>query len=351
MASRTITIESQKGKFFIREFQPEDLSGCLDSWKAAFGKEMDKNLWEWKYFKSPGGFRTVVCVSEDGTVAVHYAGQGNRSFYFDKEILGLQLIDIYSHPSFRWAIGGKTGLFVKTARSFWQTFMDNAPFDKGLDLFSKQKRGQFVWGLPGIRHARLGQKVIKYGRLPDAFFAKSQIKKRQNLKGNLLYSLNRVIPSNDKMPRGLDRLWSRFLTKCKPFCIIKDKAHVKWRFWQCPKAQEHSYRFYLLKRPWSSAPLAWLAVATVDNRNMILDFLAVSEKDLARIVGMCIMEEDQPLEVWLSETDPLCQVFLQLGFLKEPEPLGIVPSMQSFCLGIMDKTDSFHWLMGDSDLF
>jgi hypothetical protein len=128
MKKPSFQIRSSRGKFEIRPYETGDEEKILSSWETVFGRSMPTAHWQWKYPLNPAGFRTLLCLSENGEVAVHYAGQGCRICFFGKEALGLQLTDIFTHPAYRWAIGGKTGLFIKTAWIFWQTFLEKAPF-------------------------------------------------------------------------------------------------------------------------------------------------------------------------------------------------------------------------------
>ncbi len=341
-------IKTTRGTFTVREFCPKDQDQVLSSWEKAFNKKVNPDYWHWKYNKNPGGFRTIVCLDENGTVAVHYAGLGTRTWFHDQKIIGLQFVDIYSHPKYRWAIGGKTGLFVKTARIFWQTFVKNAPFDESLSLNTEKEKVSFVWGLPGKRHARLGQMVIKYGTLPKAIFLESS-SNSSKIK-SLFFTLQKVSPQKDDIPQGVDSLWEKVKKNFSPFCIIKDKKYIFWRYWVHP-IFSRDYIFYTLKRPWSSKIYAWAVLKKTQEQDIVMDFLAESKRALEMLLKLILLETRQKIVTWLSEDSFWKDPFFKNGFIQKKEPLGIVPSIQSFSNGIMDKKNEFHWTIGDADLY
>ncbi len=362
MKKTSFQIRSSRGKFEIRSYETGDEEKILSSWETVFGRSMPAAHWQWKYPLNPAGFRTLLCLSENGEVAVHYAGQGCRVCFFGKEVLGLQLTDIFTHPAYRWAIGGKTGLFIKTARIFWQTFLEKAPFSPEYELKVSASKALFLWGLPGHRHARLGQKMLSYDTLPRAFYAvKPPTKCKPGRKR--LWLIEKAVPGLDPLPSGLNELWKRFRRKYNPFCLAKDAAYLSWRFWQRPldcrkpeltltNTTSPRYRFYFLKRPWSLKIRAWLVTTIEKEGILILDFLAEQPEMLTKLLIFLLSEYgDNSLRVWTSETSPWKRAFLDAGFVEQEESLGIVPSIQGFEDGFMEKKETFHWIMGDADLF
>ena len=348
-----ITINSKKGKYYILEYHPRYLDDIIKTWQIVFQKEINRSFWLWKYQQNPAGFRTILCIDENGKVIVHYGAMCCNINFFGQSCLALQLTDIFTHPKYRWAIGGKTGLFVQTARTFWQTYLKNAPFGPELDLHSIKSKASFVWGLPGKRHARLGQKVIKYGVLPDAFYGELN-KKSLKAISTLLWSVTKISTDEDP-PSQLAELWQQKGGKSKTFCIRKDFEYLKWRFYEKPRNEKDiQYHLYLLKRPWKSEIKAWVVIGAFPNSSarIILDFFSLSTKDIKRLLIHIINENpNSRFKVWLSSNSLWISPLLDLGFMPKREPLGIIPSFQSFYKPFKGLKNSFEWRIGDSDLF
>ena len=162
MAREGIWLDTENGRFLVRPYRPGDEEGILASWRLAFGKEMPLSLWRWKYPDNPRGFRCLLCLDEAGQVVVHYAAQVMRLNYFGKDILGLHLVDSFSHPRFRWAVGGRTGLFVRAAWIFLATYLEDVDLPQRVFLATEVPKAQFHYGFPGERHYRLGLKLLSY---------------------------------------------------------------------------------------------------------------------------------------------------------------------------------------------
>ncbi|MCK4816678.1 GNAT family N-acetyltransferase, partial [bacterium] len=159
---QAIVLKSLRQNFIIQPYRTGDEDRILSTWKEAFNKEMAPDFWQWKYPCNPAGFRIMLCLAENGEVAAHYAAQVCKISFQDQEWLGLQLTDNFSHPKYRWALCGKTGLFVKTARAFLKTYLEEIPIDTQFELATDLPKAQFHYGFPGIRHYRLGIKLMHY---------------------------------------------------------------------------------------------------------------------------------------------------------------------------------------------
>ena len=74
------TIELEAGTFSARPYRAEDEQAVLDLWHVAFGKELDPELWRWKYVDNPFGMRVLVCRDPSGEIAVvMYSGVPYRA--------------------------------------------------------------------------------------------------------------------------------------------------------------------------------------------------------------------------------------------------------------------------------
>jgi len=337
-----LALETKEGTFFLRPYRPGDETAILASWKAAFGKEMTLSHWRWKYPENPEGFRCLLCLSEDGTVVVHYAAQVQRISFYGREILGLHLTDSFSHPRYRWALGGKTGLFVRTGRTFLRTFLEEVDLPAE-PLATDLPKAQLAYGFPGERHFRLGVRLMKY-RLHEPgilyLVADGPGKKLPRLKNEDILAFS----AWDE----LDRLFSQ--ARNQVFGVIRGASFIRWRFsWPGKK-----YKIFYTKTFWRKKIKAWTILSTEDSRWRLLDFWARDQEDLAELLGGVLHQAPRGLETWLAGNHPLVRAFEEAGFTREKEPLGIVPSTRCYFAGGKippEAADEFFFTMADADLF
>ncbi len=341
-----------KGKFIIRPYEPSDEPQIIASWEEAFKQRMDAETWRWKYHANPAGFRTMLCLSETGDVAVHYAAQVYRITHNGQKKLALHLTDNFSHPAYRWALGGKTGLFVKTSWAFLKTYLDEIPIDPCFKLYVSHPKAHFHYGFPGQRHYRLGAKLMYYRLFKPGtlYFTFSDNKCPSK---NSWISLQRCEYQDFPDPDGINKLWQEVLNFFNPFSVIRDYTFLKWRYFNKPNG---NYAFFCLKNRFSKKMSAWL-IAVSHSREVntlrIVDFLAKDTHSMESLLKGFINEnKGRHIECWCSENHPLKKAFLKAGFMPEDEPLGIVPCARCDETGISpDEADKFIWTMGDADLF
>ncbi len=343
---------TSKGRFVIRPAEPGDENKIFISWEQAFNKKIDRETWRWKYHTNPQGCRTMLCLAENGEVAVHYAAQVYKINFGGTEKLALHLTDNFSHPKYRWALGGKTGLFVKTSWAFLKTYLEDIPIESGFELYSSLPKAHFHYGFPGIRHYRLGAKLMYYRRFnPGTLYVKFQGELRAERKKKFtLYRCKAAEP----IPAGkIDKLWRKVANKCSPFSVIRDYSFLKWRYFSKPG---HDYTLYCLEKRLFGSIAAWLIFtwkAGEDRSLCIVDFLAETDSALKMLLqGLTAFSNAETIECWCSANHPQRHIFAQAGFMQEEEPLGIVPCTRCDQTGVSpDKADEFIWTMGDADLF
>ena len=338
-------LETRHGRFLIRPYQPGDEEHILPVWRLVFGKEMTLEEWRWKYPASPAGFRCLLCLNEKGEVVVHYAAQVVRVACQGESIFGLHLTDSLSHPGYRWAIGGKRGLFFLTAATFLRTYLEEIDLPVK-PLATDLPRASFHYGFPGERHARLGALLLKYRRhAPGLLYLKA------SSGGRLRWfrKLEPLLPGRDG--ELLTRFWQAFEARYQPFCVVRDGPYLSWRFRRPGK----DYRFFGIKTFWCKNIKAWLVFTPEEpGRFRILDFLALEEEDLRDLLLALRGEFGGEWEVWLAGNHPLRRAFEAAGFREEPEPLWIIPNTACDFAGgrpPVDFADRFFFTMADADLF
>ena len=315
---REVRLRGSKEEFLIRPYQPGDETRILPSWTEAFGKPWSVEEWRWKYAGNPAGFRCLLALNSAGKVVVHYAGLGAYAVLEGKRVHTLQLVDNFSHPRYRWALGSKTGLFAEVARYFWQTYLEDGPWGENYDLGAPSK-SLFFFGFPGERHFRLGQYLVRYARMAAPVFGALRLPQKVSRARNILYRLEEVSRPQEAYfyQTAFDHLWKAFQGK-NPFSIIKDFSYLFWRYFSAPG---FPYRVYLLRTLFSPHILAWVAIKKVEGYTLIVDFLGKSGEHLSCLlekVGQALQEET--LYVCCSENHFLLPALQRLTF-QEALPL------------------------------
>jgi len=334
-------LKTTKGLFLVRPYRRGDEQLICNSWAQAFGKTFPLSLWHWKYAANPCGFAALLCFSESGDLAVHYAGQFQKVFWKEKSFLALHLADNFTHPAYRWAVGGKKSLFARVARIFWRTYLKNAPFEEeGLNL--REPQADFLWGIPGWRHFRLGELVVHYSRQPfPAFYAV-----RRGIIPKAKGPIPRVFLEKEISPKAYQHLWRKH-RQLVPCGVEKDWPFFTWRYLSHPAKP---YLFSILEEP---KELKGLLVLREEGEDLVLVDLLVSDLlslwDLLQ--GTLRLFPNKKIKVWLAGNSPFKEVFLAAGWEEEREPLGIVPAIQGFFPEIKILASEFSWAMGDADLF
>ncbi len=370
-------ILTHKGTFTIRPYHAGDEEKIFPAWKLAFSSEINTDWWRWKYLKNPSGFRTMLCLSDTGDVAVNYAAQVYNLWFDGMEIKALHLTDNFSHPNYRWAIGGKSGLFVRTGKVFLKTYLENIPVEPSSALSTPLEIARFHYGFPGVRHYRLGTKLMHYRVFgPGTAFLKKEISIDSviNNKGNdcdepafyteLSAITSRLISMMDKgyidaNLKKVDALWDRVSLRTFRCAVKRDYAFYKWRFLTRP---DKSYIF-LFQHALITRRLKGLIVLDCEVQKgdglifKIVDILADGEGSCRAIIKKAVSyiekeaREGAYLAVWLSNNHPFKEAFQQEGFVEDKEPIGFVPCTRFDMHGIRpERADELIWTMADGDL-
>ncbi len=329
-------LKTSKGDFLIRPYQPGDEALICKTWALAFGKEFPLPLWHWKYRSNPLGFAALLCLAENGDLAVYYGGQYQRIICQGKSYLALHLADNFTHPAYRWAVGGKKSLFARVARIFWNTYLEYAPFEEE-SLPLKVPKALFVWGIPGWRHFRLGELMVNYARQPyPAFYAV-----RKGLKPR---PVKKIFWGQEISARSYEKIWEKH--QILTFGLAKDWPLFSWRY------LNHPERPYLLAAYPSKDPKALLVLKEEKKRIILVDLLVSDLCALWTLLeGLLAKFPNRSIQIWLSGNSPFKEVFLAAGWREEPEPLGIIPAIKGFFPEFEEVAKRFSWTMGDADLF
>jgi hypothetical protein len=326
------TIELEAGTFTAAPYRAEDERRVLDLWKVAFGKELDPDLWRWKYVENPFGLRILVCrdpKSEEAVVV--YSGVPYRARWNGREVEIVQLMDIMSHPDVR-----KTGLFIKAAEIFFDTF---AGGDSVL-----------YYGIPGRYHFDIGAKYLHYSEL-DSGVAYLRGSTLELVCGSSLFGPS--VQLQDRPTPDLDQIWNE-VAGHYPLAAVRDAAFVNWRFFLNP---QRDYLLYVLRTGITRRPQGYAVVGIDEGAARVVDVVTPPDPALigflsGRVAADLAARGIDTLETWLPGRHFITEGLVGAGWAREPEPLGIVPTARSFDdrLTIPWVAESFFYTMADSDL-
>jgi len=326
------TIELEAGTFTAAPYRAEDERAVLDLWHVAFGKELDPDLWRWKYVDNPFGMRVLVCRDPRTEAAVVvYSGVPYRARWNGREVEIVQLMDIMSHPDVR-----KTGLFIKAAEAFFDLF---AGGDSVL-----------YYGIPGRYHFDIGAKYLDYSELESgvAYLRGSTraLARGAGIFGPSMQLVKRPTPD-------LDRIWSE-VADHYPLGAVRDAAFVDWRFFRNP---QRDYRLYVLRAGMTRRPRGYAVIGVDGGSARLVDFLMPPDREMiaalsGRMTADLAARDIDTIETWLPGRHFITEGLVAAGWSREPEPLGIVPTARSFDtqLTIPWVSENFFFTMADSDL-
>jgi hypothetical protein len=331
-------IESRHGRFAIRSYREGDERKILALWQAAFGREMAPRLWSWKYLENPYGHQILLCESEAGQVVAMYAGVPYRANFQGETVRITHLTDNMSHPAYRGPIGGKKGLFVRTVLAFF-------------DRYGGPHASIYLYGFPGERHFRLGERLLEYRALSGGvrFMTATTTDLAQG-----------IIPFAGKIDRisvcdaSFDRL-AEASRRFYPFSIMRDSAFLRWRFLEHPANHYELFGYRSLMR---KRLRGYTVLSLLGDQARLVDFLMpLSKKSLrdflARLAVSLSRCGIQRVEAWLPEGHFTVGMLASAGFVPAQEPLGIIPTGRTFYARLSWEwaAKNLFYTMADGDLF
>ncbi|MFV2073797.1 MAG: GNAT family N-acetyltransferase, partial [Thermoanaerobaculales bacterium] len=303
-------IKVEAGEFRFREYRRDDEAKVLALWKLAFGKDPSVPIWRWKYADNPFGHRILLCVdSADKLAVVMYAGAPYRATLRGGTVEIVQLMDIMSHPEYR-----KTGLFVKSADAFFELFAGG--------------ESVLYYGIPSEYHFNIGNKYLHYSRLESGVSylscAPHQLRGARRVLGG-------VVDEAESIDERFDRLWER-QRRHYPLAVVRDAAFLRWRFIAHP---EKDYSIYTYRSRLARELRGYAVVGFEGETARLVDLLMPPGQRqmtdfLARLAELAADRGAARLETWLPGGHFLTAGVHSAGWVREEEPLGIVPTARSF---------------------
>jgi hypothetical protein len=321
-------------EYTIRPYQNNDKDAVMRLWKAAFNKEMNPDLWEWKFHLAPYGHRIMVCDVAPGQIVSMFSGIAYQTHCFGKMIEMTHMVDNATHPDYQ-----KKGHFIQTINGF-------------IDYFTGPGKSVFLYGFPGAYHFAIGEKYQQYRRLenPLAFWTAPM----DDIPESDTMSDVEVCRLRQDDDLGIyDELWNSCYTHY-PFCITRNAKLLKWRFLDHPERQYEIWNC----RSDARRGIDGYAVFSIDGEiaRMVDCFIKPDSALIASFLKKLRIalsgRQVRRIQTWIPENHFIADVLVDLGFQKEREPYGFVPTGRSFDddIDFDVVTSQMYYTMADGDL-
>lgn len=301
----------------VRPATAEDLPGILDLYAHRFAAAIDEDVWRWKYERLPGPSRSVVALDEQGAILAHAGALGLDARTSSAQGILWQLVD-FMGTTLR---GGLRSAMVEAGRSL---------------LTEIPRAGDLPWvfGFPGERHFRLGERVFGY----------RPVRRIPVLEGEIPRGDGAELESGDSCADWAQAAWEA----CASSGVRRSTAFLNWRYHARP---DRYYRFYRLCSSHSGVDgllvfafdgvLAKAAEVWLPPGETWVRALATVGGDLRRM-GM------ERWRFWPPSTAETAETLAELG---------VGPSGESLFLGCQGRAPvdpvaeaaAMHYSMGDYD--
>jgi hypothetical protein len=306
----------------IRSYQPGDEAGIVSLFATVFQHELSLASWQWKYLRD-GEPPPVYVAEEDGQIVCHYGALCQRLSWEGKVVLGWDIVDVMCHPRHQ----GR-GLFRQAAQGFITQLCE--------------RRGALIYGFPGDRHRRLGERLIGYE--PVAAVYKVQ---------------KRLAPTSTSFPAGIvvlrtippewDQQWS-VLERRFGFVTRRDRQLLSWRYEERPGKR---YRFLTIP----GVP-ALAVVGCESEKAYLMEFVleegntAAAQLLLLAVESLCSAEGATTLEGWFARFAWECEFLIgRGGFTGVEADTYFECRVFDPCLRAAWLAEHFYYSLGDYDVF
>lgn len=306
----------------IRSYQPGDEEGIVRLFATVFQHDLPLAQWRWKYLRD--GTPPPVYVAEEAQqIVCHYGALCQRLAWEGRDVLGWDIVDVMCHPRYQ----GR-GLFRRAAQEFIAQLC--------------QSNGTLIYGFPGERHRRLGERLIGYEPIVPVY------KVHKTLVGQASpFPAGGIVLQN--VPHEWDRQW-QVLEQRFGLVMRRDQQLLTWRYCQRP---DKRYRLLTVH----GVPA--LAVVSVEaNKVYLMEFLveegnmAAAHLLLQAVEALCCAEGQVEIEGWFARFAWECR------FLTGPGRFTGEEGDHYFECRVFDPrlraawlAEHFYYSLGDYDVF
>ncbi len=206
--------------FEIREYQPGDEAGILQSFNRVFREvcgptyvDRDLAFWRWEFEQNSLGHRITVGIAPDGIVAAHYGGVPLAMHTAYGDATFVHIVDSFVVPEHRAGLK-RPGLFVTTAYPWFE--------------LCHRMGDAVMYGYPVKTAERIGQRYLEYHLLRVVDYLC-----RDAAAGAVEGPTDVTVERAGAVPADADALFAEVARERQ--CLIRrDRAYLDWRYVQRP---------------------------------------------------------------------------------------------------------------------
>lgn len=332
-------VRARRDGYRIRGYRPGDEVAILDLFRDSFGEDLSLERWRWRYLDNPrGGPRISLAFAADGGLVCQYCAYPVRwrGLPPAAPVVAHQVGDTMTRRGARGVGRGPTSILARTSRHFYLTQCNgrvafNYGFNTGnITKFSTRYVGAHVVEDAPCRElpkeAQLGGRG-RFGRR---------------------YELRRIAERSE-IGAAFDDLFER-VGERYGLLVERSAEYLRWRYLDCPDEGLELVAAYRRGRV-----AGWVAAKRLPDRVEWGDALIdPAERPALRALVAGIREPGLPVAGWFTERPAWWSRELdRLGFVRRPEPQGLVAIMVPFVCG--DAVElvraAGYYTKGDGDLF
>ena len=335
-------------KFAVRSYCPGDEYEIIEMFNEVFNQSRDISHWYWKYRDNPyGSYRISLAVSEDETLAAHYAGYPVKIYSTvtankPVEISTYQLGDKMTRKAYRSKGFGKSSLIARTYKHFVESHT--------------KETVPFCYGFAAHHSLRFGVTVLGYADVEPVPYRRISLSRLKSLSGNRFKKI--FSPVRVSEVSSISAEWTDFFLSVAPhykYLVKRDAPYLNWRYIRRP---DKKYLIFSIK---IRSRLAGWAVFFREGRKVILGDALFNPEDIESVKALLshaashvAFQGADFIECWFPPRPHWWNTILdELGFERKHEPDDIHLTLPIFSDSQSIETVSryFYYSIGDSDLF
>lgn len=248
-----------------------DVGDCQALFRSVFASDISPSLWEWKYGHGRG--RSILARDQQGVLIAHYGATIRRIHLFGEPTRALQSCDVMVRKQDRGLLT-RSGVFFQTAREFQERFLND------LGMFP------LAFGFPQFRAMRLPVLLGLYREVDRVNVLFWEPMRHADFLAPRVFMLN----DNGTILALVNRLWGKLVVQLDSYIAIsRDADYIRYRYLNHP---EVSYRFLLVKKPWTRRLLGLVVIRLDEGKIQLMDILG-DLRDIPEVIrGLrCAMVE------------------------------------------------------------
>ena len=332
-------VRARRDGYRIRGYRPGDEVAILDLFRDCFGEALSLQRWRWRYLDNPrGGPRISLAFDSDGELVCQYCAYPVRwrGLPAAVPVVGHQVGDTMTRRGARGVGRGPTSILARTSRHFYLTQCDG--------------RVAFNYGFNAGNITRFSTRYVGAHVVEDApcreLPADAELGGRRRF--GRRYELRRVVEPSE-IDAGFDALFEK-VGERYGLLVERSAEYLRWRYLDCPDEGLELTAAYRRGRL-----AGWVAAKRLPDRVEWGDALIDPvERSALRDLVAGIREPGLPLAGWFTERPAWWSRELdRLGFVRRPEPEGLVAIMVPFVCGdaVERMRGAGYYTKGDGDLF